>query len=214
MRQSLPPSEATKEADVVSVFEFGFSDHGGPDCDELEACSSPVGASCEDMELGDVGGPDDECLGLELDEDLLAELRRLYPTRPSDSARLRDMTDKEVGREGEVIAAAFLLSHEMDILETNWRCGGREADIVALDGSEVVLVEVKTRRKLGEDYPDEIPELAFDQRKLAGYRILAALYTSFHPEGRSIRFDVIAINLVVGGGVHIRHLVSAYAWDE
>ena len=188
---------------MVSGYEFGFSG-GGSDSE----------GGCEETEVRDVDLHDGECHGIELDDDLLAELRRLYPTRPSDGVRLCDMTDKEIGREGEVIAAAYLLGHEMDILETNWRCGGREADIVAKDGSEVVLVEVKTRRKSSDAYPDEIPELAVDERKLAGYRTLAALYTAFHPEVRSIRFDVVAINLVVGYGARIRHLIAAYAWDE
>ena len=37
---------------------------------------------------------------------------------------------------------------------------------------------------------------------------------AFHSEVRHIRFDVIAINLVVGGGSRIRHLVGAFVWDE
>ena len=116
-------------------------------------------------------------------------------------------------REGEVMAAAFLLSNDFEILDTNWRCGGREADIVALDGDEVVLVEVKTRRRPAGGR-DEIPELAVDHRKQEGYRALALLYMAFHSEVRHIRFDVIAINLVVGGGSRIRHLVGAFVWDE
>ncbi|WP_418835781.1 YraN family protein, partial [Paratractidigestivibacter faecalis] len=87
------------------------------------------------------------------------------------------------------------------------------ADIVALDGDEVVLVEVKTRRR-PTGGRDEIPELAVDHRKQEGYRALALLYMAFHSEVRHIRFDVIAINLVVGGGSRIRHLVGAFVWDE
>ena len=124
------------------------------------------------------------------------------------------MTAAEVGREGEFMAAGLLLSLDYDILETNWRCGGREADIVALDGDEVVLVEVKARRKGDPRYADEVPELAVDYRKCKGYRSLALLYMAFHSEVRHVRFDVVAVNLVVGAGARMRHLIGAYAWDE
>ena len=165
--------------------------------DEDAACED----DCEDE--GELG----------LTQAQLEELARLYPERVRVRRPLADMTTKEVGREGEVMAAAFLLSNDFEILDTNWRCGGREADIVALDGDEVILVEVKTRRR-PTGGRDEIPELAVDHRKQEGYRALALLYMAFHSEVRHIRFDVIAINLVVGGGSRIRHLVGAFVWDE
>lgn len=165
--------------------------------DEDAACED----DCEDE--GELG----------LTQAQLEELARLYPERVRVRRPLADMTTKEVGREGEVMAAAFLLSNDFEILDTNWRCGGREADILALDGDEVVLVEVKTRRR-PTGGRDEIPELAVDHRKQEGYRALALLYMAFHSEVRHIRFDVIAINLVVGGGSRIRHLVGAFVWDE
>lgn len=151
---------------------------------------------------------------LELTRAQVEELARLYPRRVGMRKALADMTPAEVGREGEVMAAAFLLSNDFEILDTNWRCGGREADIVALDGDEVVLVEVKTRRRPAQSRRDEIPELAVDWRKQEGYRSLALLYMAFHADVRHIRFDVIAINMVVGGGSRIRHLVGAFTWDE
>lgn len=161
--------------------------------------------------------PDEGCEsedGLGLTQAQVEELARLYPDRVGQRRPLADMNAKEVGREGEVMAAAFLLSNDFEILDTNWRCGGREADIIALDGDEVVLVEVKTRRRPAGSDHDEIPELAVDHRKQEGYRALALLYMAFHAEVRHIRFDVIAINLVVGGGSRIRHLVGAFVWDE
>ncbi|MFD2772486.1 YraN family protein [Cellulomonas phragmiteti] len=51
-----------------------------------------------------------------------------------------------VGRYGEDVAAAFVARAGWTVLARNWRCPEGELDIVALDGDEVVAVEVKTRR--------------------------------------------------------------------
>ena len=50
------------------------------------------------------------------------------------------------GRRGEKIAAGFLVSRGMTVLHRNFRCRAGELDIVALDGGEIVFVEVKTMR--------------------------------------------------------------------
>ena len=47
------------------------------------------------------------------------------------------------GRRGEKIAAGFLVSRGMTVLHRNFRCRAGELDIVALDGGEIVFVEVK-----------------------------------------------------------------------
>ena len=51
----------------------------------------------------------------------------------------------DVGRRGEDEAAAYLTALGWRILDRNWRCASGEVDIVALDGRELVIVEVKTR---------------------------------------------------------------------
>jgi putative endonuclease len=73
------------------------------------------------------------------------------PTRfpsPVDRSRL---TPTELGREGENIAAEYLRVCGYTILDRNWRWRGPdvrgELDLVALAGSLLVAVEVKTRRE-------------------------------------------------------------------
>lgn len=214
---------------MVKGYEFGFSEKDEDGRDEYEALppedfevdvpevfrGGTIVTFDDESDLVDVaagGAAVDECL--ELSEELMLELERLYPDRPSNRVPLKDMSPSEVGREGEFVAAAFLMSHGMKIVETNWRCAGKEADIIALDGDDYVMVEVKARRKFSEAYPDEIPELAVDGRKQAGYHQLAQLYMAFHPDVHLIRFDIVAINLVVGAGSRIRHLVSAFTEDD
>ena len=43
---------------------------------------------------------------------------------------------------------------------------------------------------------------------------MALFYMAEHPEVSSVRFDVIAINIVGERLAKLRHLVGAFAWDE
>ena len=55
----------------------------------------------------------------------------------------------ELGRRGEDVAAEYVEAQGMRVVERNWRCREGEIDVVALDGDEVVVVEVKTRSGTG-----------------------------------------------------------------
>ena len=56
-----------------------------------------------------------------------------------------DLTTTELGRFGEKAAATFLKKKGYRILETNFRAGKNEIDIIASRKKEIVFVEVKTR---------------------------------------------------------------------
>jgi putative endonuclease len=103
------------------------------------------------------------------------------------------MAAKDVlGRAGEDRAVAYLGERGYRLLSRNWRCRAGELDIVATDGHEVVVVEVKTRRGIGFGHPLD----AVDQRKRARLWRLAMAWATQHPDdvrGRGIRIDVIAI---------------------
>lgn len=60
-----------------------------------------------------------------------------------------------LGRGGEELAAGYLESLGMLVVERNWRCPEGEIDIVALDGDALVIAEVKTRRSLDYGHPFE-----------------------------------------------------------
>jgi putative endonuclease len=126
---------------------------------------------------------------------------------------IADLNAHELGLEGERIAASYLERRRYEIIETNWKARCGEVDIVARDGEEVVLVEVKTRVCMGGDAP-EIPELAVDERKQRKYRSLALYYLAEHPEEDFVRFDVIAINIIGERLAKLRHLVGAFACDD
>lgn len=98
----------------------------------------------------------------------------------------------ELGRRGEELAAQVIERAGMRVLERNWRCPMGEIDIVAEDGDELVLVEVKTRSSTGFGHPFE----AITAVKQARLRRLAAAWCDTHiqPSGRrGVRIDAIAV---------------------
>ena len=50
------------------------------------------------------------------------------------------------GKQGEELAVAYLREKGYTILDTNFRAGRNEIDIVAREGDMLVIVEVKSRR--------------------------------------------------------------------
>jgi len=56
------------------------------------------------------------------------------------------MTTQSTGQLGEEIAVSFLKQHNFEIIERNYRSKRwGEIDIIAIDGDQLVFVEVKTR---------------------------------------------------------------------
>ena len=81
-----------------------------------------------------------------------------------------------VGAYGERLAARYLVESGMQILDRNWRCDQGEIDIVAMDGTCLVIVEVKTRRSLAFGSPVE----AVSAVKAARLRRLAGCWLADH----------------------------------
>lgn len=124
------------------------------------------------------------------------------------------LSPKELGREGERLAASYLTARGYEILERNWRCCEGEIDIICEDEEgTIVLVEVKSRYDRGPE-PQLLPELAVDNNKQRKIARLALWYLVDHPDTPSLRFDVIAINVMGRCSARIRHLVGAFTWDE
>lgn len=62
---------------------------------------------------------------------------------------------RRLGPWGESLAATYLGSRGLQILDRGWRCARGEIDLVARDGSVLVFVEVKTRRGRAVGTPEE-----------------------------------------------------------
>ncbi len=110
-----------------------------------------------------------------------------------------------VGRYGENVAASYLARAGWEVVDRNWRGPSGEVDIVALDGSELVVVEVKTRSGDGFGHPAE----AVTPAKLARLRRLAAQWLDAHDlHPASVRIDVIAVRTSRRGAADVEHLTG------
>ncbi len=130
----------------------------------------------------------------------------LRPDKP-----IEEYNNKEVGKEGELLASLFLQYKNYEILEMNWTCKFGEVDIVARDGDELVLCEVKTRLCLHDG--EAIPELRVHKRKQDKYRKLALCYLMEHPKEDALRFDVMALTITGQRSAKLRHLLGAFSFD-
>ncbi|HVO24141.1 MAG TPA: YraN family protein [Candidatus Margulisiibacteriota bacterium] len=95
-----------------------------------------------------------------------------------------------LGAEGERAAEKFLRRQRYTIVARNYRCPAGEVDLVALDRSTVVFVEVKTRTQPGFGSPLE----AVGRRKQRQIQRAAQYYlTENRLHGRAARFDVVGV---------------------
>ncbi|PKQ25101.1 MAG: YraN family protein [Actinobacteria bacterium HGW-Actinobacteria-4] len=109
----------------------------------------------------------------------------------------------QVGRYGEDVAARYVRESGWDVLARNWRCADGELDIVALDGGELVAIEVKTRRTGTFGSPAE----AVTRRKLRRLRRLVAAWLGSQQQSfAGVRVDVIAVTVAKAGAAQIEHL--------
>ena len=110
-----------------------------------------------------------------------------------------------VGRYGENVAASFLTRSGWQVVDRNWRGPSGELDIVALQGTELIVVEVKTRRGDGFGHPAE----AVTPVKLARLRRLAGQWLAAHDlHPTSVRIDVIAVRTAAQGAASVEHLIG------
>jgi putative endonuclease len=94
-----------------------------------------------------------------------------------------------LGRAGEEIAHRYLLERGCKILERNWRTGHAEVDFIVLDGEELVVVEVKTRRR-----PVELPGELLSAVKCRKLLEAGAAYMALKEIEREIRFDLLLVH--------------------
>lgn len=113
--------------------------------------------------------------------------------------------NKSLGKIGEDLAVHYLKDKGYEILERNWRAYRKEIDIIAIDGSDIVFVEVKTRQNA--DYGE--PELSVNHNKRAHIYAAASSYYYQNKIGLDVRFDVISI-LYHHGNPEITHIIDAF----
>jgi putative endonuclease len=112
----------------------------------------------------------------------------------------------DLGKKGELAAERWLAGIGYQILEVNWRYKKAEVDIIAMDGNELVIVEVKTRRTdaFGE------PSAFVSKRKEWLLMDAAVAYAQQVDHDGEIRFDIIGIVAISGQLKNLHHIKDAF----
>ena len=95
----------------------------------------------------------------------------------------------DTGKKGEAVACTYLEICGFSILHTNWRYRRYELDIVASNGKELVVVEVKTRSK---DCLIEAEE-SINHQKIRRIAAATDVYIRKHGVDLPVRFDVLCL---------------------
>lgn len=132
-------------------------------------------------------------------------LLKFHTPRSSTRTQEERRESLEFGKTGEQMTARYLTDKGYVILEHNYRRGHLEIDLVALDGDELVIVEVKSRAN------DSLlqPEAAVDHKKRLALIRLANEYVKSHNRKENVRFDIVSI-VSKPEGAEIKHLKNAY----
>lgn len=113
-----------------------------------------------------------------------------------------------LGQNGERLAQAFLEDLGYRFFARNWHCASGELDLIMLDGTELVFVEVKTRRGEGSGRAGD----AVSPKKAMKLLRSAEWYIAQHEEHqeRVWRCDLVAITMSVSAqSPRILHYVNA-----
>ncbi len=100
------------------------------------------------------------------------------------------MNNYAVGIAAEEVATRYLIGCGMHILERNYRTGHLEVDVVAMDGNELVFVEVKKRTTA----TGGSPIARVDEQKQLRLVEAASNYIREKDIDAECRFDVLGIN--------------------
>ena len=121
---------------------------------------------------------------------------------------MAEKNKRDIGKEGEDIAAKYLTEKGFEIVERNFYYSNHgEIDIVANHNNHLVFIEVKSRLNL--EYGE--PEYAITPKKIKQIKKIAELYL-FDKEIEEVdcRFDVVAVLLEDKSNPKITHYENAF----
>lgn len=99
--------------------------------------------------------------------------------------------NKETGKKGEDLAAAYLESMGYRIIERNRRFGRLEIDIIAEKQGILHFIEVKTRHTEKFGYPEENVTSGKIERMLEA----AEIYKAESQDKRKLQLDILSITI-------------------
>lgn len=98
-------------------------------------------------------------------------------------------THNEFGKEGEELAAAYLVNKGYLIICRNYRYMKAEIDIIAQQGNTIAIIEVKSRSSA---YFENIAETV-SKKKIALLVCAADYFINTKKLDKEVRFDIITI---------------------
>lgn len=116
-------------------------------------------------------------------------------------------TGREIGNEGEEMAAAYLESKGWLILDRNYFFEKAEVDIVAFDRTQIIFVEVKKRSNTYFGRPEDY--VTPKKEKLIKKAAEAWVYER-KMETALVRFDVVSIVQKGNEAPEITHFEDAF----
>lgn len=114
---------------------------------------------------------------------------------------------REVGQLGEDLAVDFLDGLGWVVLARNWRCRYGELDVIAAEGRDLVVVEVKTRSgSLFGDVAEAVTPAKYQRMR----RLTGIWLSEQDVHWPVIRFDVVAVQLNWGALPTVSHLRGVF----
>ncbi len=111
----------------------------------------------------------------------------------------------ELGNYGEQIARDYIVKKQMVLMESNYRWKHQEIDLIAMDRSDLVIIEVKTRKHRSYG----APEKSITKSKQRNLIKAANAYVQERQLNLDVRFDVISI-IHNSHETHIDHIQNAF----
>lgn len=115
------------------------------------------------------------------------------------------VSTREIGELAEGMAQQHLAKLGYKILDCNWYYGHLELDIVAQDGEQLVIVEVKARTGIRYEHPSE----AITNAKIKRVVEAADAYIIEKDIEMETRFDVITV-IFFKQGHELEHFKDAF----
>lgn len=118
----------------------------------------------------------------------------------------------EKGQQAEEACHGYLSGKGYRLIARNYHCRYGEVDIIAINGEEIVFIEVKSRSR---DMEAALSSVSVRKRLKIIRSALQFLQENEQYEAYCIRFDVIGLILSKTSGLYeIRHLVDAFRVEE
>jgi putative endonuclease len=139
--------------------------------------------------------------------------RKITRRDPSQQGLIRQRLIRQRqarGRIAEDAAADFLHEHGYDILARNVRVGRLEIDLLARDGSAVVVVEVRTRQ--AGSWFGGIGSVTLEKRRRlrrAGQSLWMSRFAA-DATVQTMRFDIVSVHLEADSPPRFEHIRAAF----